>query len=126
MNYLDLQDQNEYILVCSYFQLNQLIDVKPTPGSKYLRSITEPFSDEMKLDAERVRNWLDLLKLELHGMDSMDKLHASGHASGKEVRETLESISPKLIIPVHTEKPDHLKQFFGNVKKPIIGETIEL
>ncbi len=29
INYIDLQDQNEYILVCSYFQLNQLIDVKP-------------------------------------------------------------------------------------------------
>ena len=94
INYIDLQDQNEYILVCSYFQLNQLIDVKPVHGSKYLRSITEPFSDEMRLDAERVRNWLDLLKLELHGMGSEDKLHASGHASGREVKETLEQINP--------------------------------
>jgi len=126
VNYLDLQDQNEYILVCSYFQLNQLIDIQPVSGSKYLRSITEPFSDEMKLDAERVKNWLDLLKLELHGMDSEDKLHASGHASGREVKETLETIKPKKIIPIHTENPDHFKQFFGNVEKPLIGKTIEL
>ena len=126
VNYLDLQDQNEYILVCSYFQLNQLIDIKPVPGSKYLRSITEPFSDEMRLDAERVHNWLDLLKLELHGMGSEDKLHASGHASGREVRETLMQINPKMIIPVHTEKPDHLKQHFENITLPKYGSTITL
>jgi ribonuclease J len=121
-----LQDQNEYIFVCSYWQLNQLIDVKPVPGSKYLRSITEPFSDEMRLDAERVRNWLNLLKLDLHGMGSEDKLHASGHASGREVKETLEKINPKMIIPVHTEKPDHLKQFFGNINPPEYGKPIPL
>ena len=126
VNYLDLQDQNRYILVCSYFQLNQLIDIKPVSGSKYLRSITEPFSDEMRLDAERVHNWLNLLKLELHGMGSEDKLHASGHASGREVKETLEQINPKMIIPIHTEKPDHLKQYFDNITQPIYGSTITL
>jgi ribonuclease J len=124
INYLDLQDQNEYIFVCSYFQLNQLIDVKPMPGSKFLRSITEPFSDEMRQDAERVQNWLDLLKLDLHGMGSEDKLHASGHASGKQVKETMEQISPKMIIPIHTEKPGHLKQYFNNITQPKYGSTI--
>jgi len=126
INYLDLQDQNEYIMVCSYFQLNQLIDVKPVPGSKYLRSITEPFSDEMRLDAERVLNWLDLLKLDLHGMGAEDKLHASGHASGKEVKETLEKINPKMIIPIHTDEPKHLKQYFDTIKLPKYGSTITL
>jgi ribonuclease J len=126
INYLDLQDQNEFIMVCSYFQLNQLIDVKPIPGSKYLRSITEPFSDEMRLDAERVQNWLNLLKLDLHGMESTDKLHASGHASGLEVKETMEKINPKMIIPIHTDEPKHLKQYFNTIKLPKYGSTITL
>ena len=126
INYLDLQDQSEYILFCSYFQLNQLIDVQPTQGSKYLRSITEPFSDEMRLDAERVKNWLNLLQLQLHGMESEDKLHASGHASGKEIRETLERINPKQIIPVHTEKPEYLEKHFRNIRKPVTGKTIKI
>jgi ribonuclease J len=126
INYLDLQDQNEYIMVCSYFQLNQLLDVKPVPGSKYLRSITEPFSDEMRLDAERVQNWLDLLKLDLHGMGSEDKLHASGHASGTEVKETMEKINPKMIIPIHTDEPKHMKQYFDTIKLPKYGSTITL
>jgi ribonuclease J len=126
INFLDLQDQNEYILVCSYFQLNQLLDVKPIPGSKYLRSITEPFSDEMRLDAERVQNWLDLLKLDLYGMGTEDKLHASGHASGREVKKTMEKLNPTMIIPIHTEKPDHLRQYFDNIKQPKLGKTIKL
>jgi len=126
VNHIDLQDQSEYILFCSYFQLNELIDIKPVDGSKYLRSITEPFSDEMKQDAVRVQNWLELTNLELHGMDVEDKLHASGHAAGAEIKEVLEKISPRMIIPIHTEKPHHLKQFFSNVNVPKMNGTITL
>jgi ribonuclease J len=126
INYLDLQVQQEYIFICSYFQINQLIDVKPRPGSKYLRSITEPFSDEMRLDAERIRNWLDLLKLELHGMESDDKLHASGHANGIEIKQTLQQINPNTIIPIHTENPSHLRKYFTNIIQPKQQKTIIL
>jgi mRNA degradation ribonuclease J1/J2 len=80
----------------------------------------------MRLDAERVQNWLDLLKLELHGMGSEDKLHASGHASGREIKETLEQINPKIIIPIHTKKPGHLKQHFDNIILPELGSSITL
>ena len=106
INYLDLKDQSEYMLFCSYFQLNELVDVNPVHGSKYIRSITEPFNDEMKLDAERVYNWLNLFDLELHGMDNKDKLHASGHASGPEIFEAISKIEPKKVFPIHTEKPE--------------------
>ena len=106
INYLDLKDQSEYMLFCSYFQLNELVDVDPVHGSKYIRSITEPFNDEMKLDAERVYNWLNLFDLDLHGMDNKDKLHASGHASGPEIFETISKIEPKKVFPIHTEKPE--------------------
>ncbi|MBT6604712.1 hypothetical protein HOB36_06460 [Candidatus Bathyarchaeota archaeon] len=80
----------------------------------------------MRLDAERVQNWLNLLKLDLHGMESTDKLHASGHASGLEVKETMEKINPKMIIPIHTDKPDHLKQYFDTITLPKYGSTISL
>jgi ribonuclease J len=105
INYLDLKEQSKYMLICGYFQLNELVDVDPVHGSKYIRSITEPFNDEMKLDAERVFNWLNLFDLELHGMENEDKLHASGHASGPEIFEMLGKIKPKKVFPIHTEKP---------------------
>jgi ribonuclease J len=93
------------MLICSYFQLNELVDVNPVHGSKYIRSITEPFNDEMRFDAERVLNWLKLFDLELHGMENQDRLHASGHASGPEIFETISKIKPKHVFPIHTEKP---------------------
>jgi ribonuclease J len=110
INYLDLKDHSEYIFFCSYFQLNELVDVEPVSGSKYIRSITEPFSDEMKLDAVRVINWLKLFDLELHGMENKDRLHASGHASGFEIFETIDRIKPKQVFPIHTENPEMFKK----------------
>jgi ribonuclease J len=123
INYLDLKDQSKYMLFCSYFQLNELVDVNPIHGSRYIRSITEPFNDEMKLDAERVVNWLDLFDLELHGMDNKDKLHASGHASGPEIFETISKIDPKQVskidpkqvFPIHTENPEIFRDKFPQV-----------
>jgi len=122
VNFLDLQDQREFLLVMSYFQLNQLIDVKPVEGSKYLRSVTEPFSDEMRLDAERVQNWLDLFKLDLYGMESEDKLHASGHASGPELNDLINRVEPKVVMPIHTEHPVLFQDFSAKVKNVERGE----
>ena len=126
VNYCDLTDQSEFILICSYFQLNELIDVQPIQGSKYIRSITEPFSDEMEKDAERVQNWLDLLGLDLYGMKEDEKLHASGHANGKEIIDMLNNIKPKTIYPIHTEHPEHLKNTFDQLKNVKPGITYSL
>ena len=62
--YTDLnEDQSQYIFYCNYFQVNELIDVKPVPDSVYIRSVTEPFDEEMELDARRIDNWLSLFSL---------------------------------------------------------------
>jgi ribonuclease J len=115
VNYLDLRDHSEYMFYCNYFQLNELIDVKPAPGSVYIRSVTEPFDDEMEFDARRVDNWLNLFSLTQYGRSSDDGLHASGHASGDELREMINEIKPRTIIPIHTEHPEAFKSMFGNV-----------
>ena len=126
INYLDLEDQSDYMIYYSYFQLNELIDLDPVPGSNYLRSITEPFNDEMKLDAERVLNWLNLFDLELFGMEREDRLHASGHASGTEVFEMLEKIQPKRVIPIHTENPMKFQESNQNVLFVEQGKVIPM
>ena len=59
-------------------------------------------------------------------MESEDKLHASGHASGKEIKGTLDQIKAKTIIPIHTEQPNHLKQFYDNTTQPEYEKTIDL
>jgi mRNA degradation ribonuclease J1/J2 len=39
-------------------------------------------------------------------MENKDKLHASGHASGPEIFETIDRIKPKQVFPIHTENPE--------------------
>ena len=126
VNFLDLKDQSKYMLFCSYFQLNELIDINPVLGSTYLRSITEPFNDEMKLDSERVFNWLNLFDLKLFGMEKKDKLHASGHASGTEVFDMLRIIQPKSVIPIHTENPKKFQESKHNIVFVEQGKVIQI
>ena len=61
-NYVDYRDvkanQKKFVFYCSDFQLLNLIDVRPSEKSSYIRSSTEPFNDEMKLDQERIKRWL--------------------------------------------------------------------
>jgi len=125
--YTDLsKDQSEYIFYCNYFQVNELIDVKPVPGSVYIRSVTEPFDEEMELDARRIDNWLCLFDLKQYGRTGDDGLHASGHASGTEIVEMIRAINPRKIVPIHTEHPDQLKSHFSNVIKVEQGEVLTL
>ena len=64
--YLDLENtvtceevkknQADYMFYCNFFQLNRLIDIEPASGSRYIRSLCEPYNDEMALDERRVQN----------------------------------------------------------------------
>lgn len=123
VNYRDVKEnQKDYMFYCSYFQVNELIDVMPEQGSLWIRSVTEPFNEEMEIDAKRVENWLNLFGLELVGMDPEHPIHASGHASGPEIFESLERLRPKVIYPIHTEHAEIFSERFEQtviVKKGI-------
>jgi ribonuclease J len=122
LNYRDIKSaQNEYMLYCSYFMLNELIDIKPNVGSKYIRSVCEPFDEEMALDERRVRNWLSLMSL-----DGPHQIHASGHASGPELFEALERINPKKILPIHTENADLFQNRFSQNIRVELGKNVPL
>jgi len=106
---------------CTYYQLNELIDVRPETGSRYVRSICEPFSDEMLFDEKRVNSWLNL-----YGLGLAYQVHASGHASGPEIIEMLERLEPEKIYPIHTEHPQHLKGKFPQIQHIETGKTYTL
>jgi len=103
--------QEKYILFMNYFQLNNLVDIKPIKGSTHIRSICEPFSDEMELDEKRVRNWLEKFNL-----SPAHQIHASGHAPRQHIRGMIEKIAPKVLTPIHTEHPELFKKFHKNIK----------
>jgi len=96
--YKDLRDnQDDYLLFCSNFDLKELVDIKPVEDSVYIKSVCEPFDAEMEIDWERIENWIN------HFGMNVSSTHVSGHASGPQLKEFVEQVSPKTIIPIHTE-----------------------
>jgi len=102
-------DPEGYILCFSFFDINDLVDIEPEEAS-YIYSSSEAFNEEMEMDLRRLRNWLDHFRIRFVGDPddpSADKrLHASGHASGRDIIDLIRRIRPQVLIPIHTEKPE--------------------
>lgn len=114
----------EYILAFSLLDMNALIDIKPT-GGLYVYSSSEPFSEEQNIDFKRLNNWLSFYKFDVKGVSfelQEDNnvtvkiepgYHCSGHATGEELKQMIEEISPKIIVPIHTTNPQWFREKFG-------------
>jgi len=92
----------------------ELIDLRPDSGSPYIRSMSEPFSED-DLDEKMFRRWLDHFGLDLH------QYHASGHASGKELERIVGEIAPGTVYPVHTEHPEAFVGWGKRTESPELG-----
>lgn len=103
--------QNRYLLGLGFYQIQELIDLKPEKGSMFFRASTEPHSEEMAISEERFNNWIHLF-----GMSDPTRAHASGHISGIELAEVMKIVKPKLVIPIHTEYPEEFNKIAKNVK----------
>jgi len=84
-----------YIVSINLWGINQLTDIQPH-NAVWIKSSCEPFSDEMDIDEERKKNWL-----EHFGIRSFN-----AHASGDEIRDMVGKIAPECLIPIHTEHPE--------------------
>ena len=106
VSYKDVRgSQKDFVFYCNFFQLKELIDVRPNQGSNYIRSLVEPFNEDMELDEKRVNNWMNHF-----GLFPMHQIHASGHAPGTEIARMIKGIMPKKVIPVHTEQPEEFSK----------------
>jgi len=108
-----IHGNQEKVIVCfTFFDINELIDVAPSSGSVYIHSSSEPHNEEQIIDVRRLNNWIDFFGLEKH------HFHASGHASGPEIREIVQATNAKELIPIHTEHPEHFRKMHKNVSMP--------
>lgn len=74
----DLREKpSRYVLHLDFYEFNELIDINPPPGSAYISASTEPFSEEMEIDEQRLNNWLRHFRLLGEG-ESVVHIHASG------------------------------------------------
>ncbi|MBN2518418.1 MAG: MBL fold metallo-hydrolase [Candidatus Altiarchaeota archaeon] len=108
--------QDAYIFRCDFFELKNLIDVRPSKGSVYIRSVTEPFNDEMMIDAEKAENWIRHF-----GMFPYSQAHCSGHANGLDLRRIVDDIGAETVIPVHTTKAGGFKEIADGVLEVEVG-----
>jgi len=99
------RDPSSYLLHLDFYDFNELIDLNPPQGSTYISASSDPFNLEMELDEERLKHWLRhfAINAPLH---EPFYIHASGHASGPEIRKLIGDINPKLVFPVHTKHPE--------------------
>jgi ribonuclease J len=103
-------NQGDFILCFSFWDLNELPSIQPRAGSLYVFSSSEPHNEEQEMDFRRLHQWLKWFGLRGFGLP----IERDG----------------KLLIPVHTEKPefyeDNLNRSGIDVVLPAEGGTVEI
>ena len=114
-------DSSKVIMAIGPYHLNELIDLNPRRGI-YIHSASEPFNEEGEINEKRIDSWVGRFGL------AKIQAHCSGHASGPDLNRILEEISPKKIIPIHTEQPELFEMFHGDkvVRPTGSPPTVEL
>jgi ribonuclease J len=77
--------------------LKELIDIRPKEESVYIRSSTEPFDDDMRLDQERVKRWLLHFGL-IRKEEEWNHIHVSGHGSGDQIKRIIEGCNSRSLM----------------------------
>ncbi|MGQ9461255.1 MAG: MBL fold metallo-hydrolase [Candidatus Bathyarchaeaceae archaeon] len=109
------EHQSKLIMDLDFYQFAELIDIKPDPGSHFIHSMSEPYSEEDIKD-EVMHNWLNHFKIRFH------QLHASGHMNRRQLTNLINYIKPKQIFPIHTENPELFKKVNKNVRSIEYGK----
>lgn len=115
------KSQMKYLMHMSFNKLMELVYIQPK-NADYIYSSSEHFLEgEENQDEKRVlENWMRHFKVNFH------KAHCSGHASKKDLEETIKEINPEIVIPMHTENPEVFREFHKNVKIPEMGTRMEI
>lgn len=108
------EKQCSFVLVTSFYDLEELVEIKPAPGSCYILSASEPFNEEMEIDHQKLRNWLKHYGLPQY------HVHVSGHIMPLQLKNVLESVNAKKVFPVHVEHADLFARFMRDLKGKVM------
>jgi ribonuclease J len=103
------RNQSELLMDLDFYQFAELIDIRPEPGSQFIHSMSEPFSEE-DIEDQVMHNWIDHFRMCFH------QLHASGHLNKDELVALIKKVQPKRVFPVHTENQQIFKRCCDNVQ----------
>jgi len=108
------KQQCKVVLAMSFYDLEELVEIQPEPGSCYVLSASEPFNEEMEIDYEKLVNWLAHYGLPQY------HVHVSGHIMPLQLRGILAEIRAKKVYPVHTERGELFAKFMKNLKSETV------
>lgn len=106
--------QSKVVLALSFYDLEELVEIKPKPGSCYILSASEPYNEEMQIDYQRMINWLNHYGLPQY------HVHISGHIMPLQLKEILQAIKPKRIFPIHGDRPELFSRFMMDLPSEIV------
>ena len=109
------ENQGKLVMDLNFYQFGELIDINPDSGSHFIRSMSEPFSEE-DIEDQAMHNWLDHFKMKFH------QLHASGHMNKHQILNLISHIKPKRIFPIHTENQQLFKKARDNIQAIAYGK----
>jgi ribonuclease J len=116
VNAFDLSKQQcKVVLAMSFYDLEELIELRPQAGSCYVLSASEPFNEEMEIDYGRLVNWLQHYGLPQY------HVHVSGHMMPLQLKSILRTINASKTYPVHTENAELFTKFMRDMKGKIVG-----
>ncbi|MCS7201468.1 MAG: exonuclease [Dictyoglomus sp.] len=124
------KNPRDYILCISYYDFHLLLDILPNSGV-YIFSSSEAYNEEMRIDQQKIENWLKYFNLEIRGnlVEKREEspLHASGHIHEEGIIEIIESSKPEILIPIHTKNKNFFEKFKGFCKVlfPNKGEIVD-
>jgi len=108
------KQQCKIILAISFYDLEELVEIQPEAGSCYILSASEPFNEEMEMDYERLKNWLNHYGLPQY------HVHVSGHIMPLQLKNILKEINAKTIFPIHTENAELVGKFMRDLKSKVV------
>ncbi len=94
-----------YVVATTLSDMEGMVGVKPSPGSVYILSSSEPYNEEMELDQQRLIEWLDFYGMPLY------HIHVSGHIMPQQLRSLVSGIGARRVAPIHTEHPELFLKF---------------
>ena len=109
------ENQSKVLFNLDLIGFTELIDIRPSPGSHFIHSMSEPFSEE-DVNNDVMNRWLEHFRLKHH------QIHASGHCQSKDLTGIINQIQPKRVMPIHTEHPELFKKLFKNLRVEIVDK----
>ena len=111
--------QDRLLLVCSFSDMRELVEIRPEPGSNFILSGSEPFNEEREIEFDKFKNWLDHFGLPMY------HIHSSGHIMPNELKRMISQIRPKTVLPIHTEHPALFARFMEKVARIQLPKRLE-